>query len=414
MEVPIAASYPAEPALPAAALAQLSLDRHVPEPQQYQEQYNQQQEQYLPYSHVVAAPAPAPAALPAAASGWYECWSTDPADHDHMPVTGIVYSQSLPGLPGGEGHAGWAISGSKGLLQLWECSRSGGRGEPALMMMHSQATEHSMESLVVDLDTKMLLAACADFRGGEWAAFHSLDPDTLLAQRGRVPMPHRPESRLPGRNCNCVVSLNNFGGPLTAHCAASYGGGVAIWGTAAAQNPASPQAPRAVWKAHDALITAIHAGDFGLNLYSGAADGSVHLWHMKAKPSAPSAIFHQSGRIAGIFQVNDQEVVTAAADGALMVWDIRNPGEPLKFATMPDGSPISHLAVSPVGDAAAVATPTGIYCVDLLDPGCHVGPVSVVGGLRAAVSALTWNAATGEIIVGGADGCVRVWRRNHM
>ena len=330
-----------------------------------------------------------------------------------MEVTGIAYAQSLPGLPGGDGHAGWAISASKGLLQLWECSRSGGRGEPALIMMHSQATEHSMQSLVIDFDTKMLLAACADAKGGEWATFSSLNPDTLLAQRGRVPMPHRPESRLPGRNCNCVVSLNNFGGPLAGHCAASYGGGIAIWDAGTAQRPASPQAPRAVWKAHDALITSMHSGAFGLQLYSGAADGIVNMWHMKAKPSAPSAVFQQGGKISGIFQVNDQELVTAAADGVLMMWDVRNPGHPLKFATTPSGSSITQLAVSPVGDAAAVATSYGIYCVDLLDPGCHMAPVSVEV-LAAAVTGLTWNAATGEIVAGGSDGCVRVWRRSQM
>lgn len=39
----------------------------------------------------------------------------------------------LPRVP-----AGWLISSSRGLLNLWEASPSAGRGEPALMCMHSQ------------------------------------------------------------------------------------------------------------------------------------------------------------------------------------------------------------------------------------------------------------------------------------
>jgi hypothetical protein len=60
------------------------------------------------------------------------CWSTDVADHSGDAVSAMVYVPALPGLPGGDGHAGWLISASHQLLNLWEGSASGGQGEPSL------------------------------------------------------------------------------------------------------------------------------------------------------------------------------------------------------------------------------------------------------------------------------------------
>ena len=40
---------------------------------------------------------------------------------------------------------------------------------------------------------------------------------------------------------------------------------------------ASSGVPTAVWKAHDALVTSLLKSPFGLTLFSGAADGKVHV-----------------------------------------------------------------------------------------------------------------------------------------
>ena len=65
-------------------------------------------------------------------SKWQVGWRTDSSDHGGHAVTALAYAPVLAGLPGGDGHTGWLISASRQLLNLWETSASGGKGEPSL------------------------------------------------------------------------------------------------------------------------------------------------------------------------------------------------------------------------------------------------------------------------------------------
>lgn len=66
------------------------------------------------------------------------CWKTDRSEHNGERITALYYRQGYESLFGGDGHGGWLVSGSDRMLNLWECSRSAGRGEPALQIMHQQ------------------------------------------------------------------------------------------------------------------------------------------------------------------------------------------------------------------------------------------------------------------------------------
>lgn len=71
------------------------------------------------------------------------------------------------------------------------------------------------------------------------------------------------------------------------------------------------------------------------------------------------------------------------------------------------------MALSPFADAAAVATSGGLYAVDLLDSACHVSAIAP-GPPASPVTALLWNAATSEVVVGGgpgAPGTISVFRQ---
>ncbi|KAL4419287.1 hypothetical protein ABPG77_008337 [Micractinium sp. CCAP 211/92] len=333
----------------------------------------------------------------------------DAAEHNNEPISSMVYVPQIAGLPGGEGHAGWLISSSRGLLNLWEASPSAGRGEPALMCMHSQGTDYTSVCLDADRASRMLVGASQDRAGCEWLTCYSLDVETLLAPKGRCPMPHNAASRVPGQNCLAAASLSTLGGALAETAVASYGGALVVWPVGNASRPAASNAaqpgeaaPKALWKAHSALITALHRSPFSLALFSGDAAGKVHMYNMREKPSRPNAEFAHQGRVTGIHQINDSQLVTTGADGALMVWDVRNPGAgPVKFA-VPDRKPIVRMALSPFADSAAVATTAGIYSVDLLDAACNATPIAA--SLQSPVTALLWNAATSEVVAAGGGG----------
>ncbi|GAB4814875.1 hypothetical protein N2152v2_001921 [Parachlorella kessleri] len=358
------------------------------------------------------AATPVAAAPPAGGLSWQLCWSTDAQDHNADPVSALAYLPALPGLPGGDNHPGWLVSSSRAMLNLWECSHSGGRGEPALTMMHSQATDYAYAALDADRATQLLLGACIDRSGAECVGVHSLDVEGMLAFKARCPQPHPGAQRLPGQSCLAVASLHSFGAVLEGCVAAAYGGGIAVWPVGTAAHLNRPQAPRALWKAHSSRITVLHKSNFRLALFSGADDGTVHMWSMRERPTAPAASWQHGGRVAGVAQANEHQLVTAAADGRVMVWDLRQPALPLKFA-VPDGKPVYRLSVSPFADCVAVATAGGLFSVDLLDAACHATPIAA-GAPSAPFTSLTWNAATSEVVVGGGaggSGSISVYRQ---
>jgi len=61
-------------------------------------------------------------------------WHTDEQDSDRLEITGLVHVPGLPGLAGGDGHAGYLVTAASQWLNLYECSASGGRGEASLQV----------------------------------------------------------------------------------------------------------------------------------------------------------------------------------------------------------------------------------------------------------------------------------------
>lgn len=72
-----------------------------------------------------------------------------------------------------------------------------------------------------------------------------------------------------------VEPLHSWGGPLADCCAASHGPHLVVYPTTI--TPGELPRAKAAWQAHGAPVTALHASPYGMQLVSGAGDGSVHL-----------------------------------------------------------------------------------------------------------------------------------------
>jgi hypothetical protein len=86
----------------------------------------------------------------------------------------------------GNALAGWLVSASDGMMNLWECSGSGGSGgEPSLQVMHSQATDLNVRSMAHDARSHLLL--CTGAEAVRRVNLHSLDAEVgFLEPRGTV------------------------------------------------------------------------------------------------------------------------------------------------------------------------------------------------------------------------------------
>ncbi|XP_024381728.1 uncharacterized protein [Physcomitrium patens] len=362
-----------------------------------------------------------------AASSWKGRWTTAVTEHNRDAVNVMLYASELDGLVGEEVHTGWLISSSKRLLNLWECCGYSKASEPALQVMHSQTTEFTMESMDIDTNAKMLLSLSPHPRdSGFVIALHSLAGESFFKFKGSIRIPDTGilglRKQAPtGLKLLHVVSLQPLGvvtPALKTSVAAALNGDVMVYDlSAAATAPTTAVAPKAHWKAHDTPISSLHRSSFAPALITGASDGSVKLWDLKTKPSAPARqLSHPSLKaITGLNMLDVNTVSTASVDSAIFLWDIRNTGTPV-LQVIPDSKPVVQMAVSPKQEAVAVTTRQGLYCLELSGPG---GVNSVLSPLTPLPPAgpctdMKWNAKTKQIYCSGVDGAISVFEKvNH-
>ncbi|KAL3702323.1 hypothetical protein R1sor_020345 [Riccia sorocarpa] len=359
--------------------------------------------------------------IPEDKSQWRGRWTTAAAEHNRECVTGMVYVPVLEGLEGGEAFTGWLVSSSRRMLNLWECTSYTRPGEPALQVMHSQSTEFVMESMDVDTAAKVFLSFCAHPRDqGYCISLHSLAAESFFTYKGmiRVPsggVPPRKQGFTSGSRICHVTSLQPLGGPLRSSIAAGIGQDVFVYElSSATASPSVNAQPKAQWKAHTAPISAMHRSSFACALLTGASDGTIRLWDLKTKPSAPVRQYAHSKQVIQVAMLDPNTVGSCGADGLVNIWDIRSSAGAL-FSVNPDRTPIINLAVGPSGRVVAFTTRKSLYCLELAAQGGSaascLSPLVPLPPAGPSVD-MKWNSKTGQLYVCGVDGTIDVYAKS--
>ena len=107
-----------------------------------------------------------------------------------IPVCREVCRRSV-GAQGDSTHAGWLITASNNLLNLWGCTCIGSPGEPALQLVHSLDTEFQVADLQIDPANSLLMAAARDTKAlTECIALHHLKMSPgIFRLKGRLGLP---------------------------------------------------------------------------------------------------------------------------------------------------------------------------------------------------------------------------------
>lgn len=117
--------------------------------------------------------------------------------------------------------AGWLITASNNLLNLWGCTCIGSPGEPALQLVHSLDTEFQVSDLQINPANSLLMAAACDTKAlTECVALHHLRMSPgIFRLKGRLGLPAGVTGKL-AKNTGNVKTLQvpPWTSAQAAHC----------------------------------------------------------------------------------------------------------------------------------------------------------------------------------------------------
>lgn len=104
--------------------------------------------------------------------------------------------------------AGWLITTSSGLLNLWACTCIGSPGEPALQLVHALETEFLTSDLQIDPANNLLMAVGRDTKAfTECVALHHLRlRPGVFRLKGRLNLPTGVTGKL-AKNTSSIKAL---------------------------------------------------------------------------------------------------------------------------------------------------------------------------------------------------------------
>lgn len=242
----------------------------------------------------------------------------------------------------------------------------------------------------------------------------------FVVLQGMIRVPENPGIRALRKQGTCpaflrIVSLSSAGGQLRTSVAAAVGVDVLVYDltsvTTNASPSASPPSPKAYWRAHDAPISAMHRSAFTCALVTGAADGTIRLWDLKAKPTAPARQCVQQKQITGLSVLDGVTLSSCGADGGVHLWDLRQTSTAFSSIN-PDGKAVVNMGATLSGESIALTTRKGLYCWELSEvPGASslLSPFTPLPPAGPCTD-LKWNGESKlEVYASSVDGTISVF-----
>ncbi|MCA9981416.1 MAG: WD40 repeat domain-containing protein, partial [Anaerolineales bacterium] len=176
--------------------------------------------------------------------------------------------------------------------------------------------------------------------------------------------------------------------------------------------------------AHSSWVRRVRFNETGTLLASGGYDNRLRIWNTTNLPNRrPTLVANLSGHtdaINGLVFVPQANptagefVISGGRDGVVIVWDVTNPQQPIRRATLQNGptDKVYDLAVSPNGRLLAVAgADSVIYLYDITNPGFpSSSPVRVLDGHTTEVNSIAFS-PDGTLLASGDDaGRIILWR----